>query len=146
MNTSTTFAASVAGPTPDIAVLDDPMEQQRFTRWSTGSDGQRVAESTLRLSGMYCAACAGIIEQALAGVDGVSAASVSAAGQRAAVRWDPQRTRPSLLVEAVRRAGYDAAPDATAPARELRRTESRALLWRLFVAAFCGPVILTSHG
>ena len=120
-----------------IAVLDDPLEQQRFTRWSTGQDGQRVAESTLRLSGMYCAACAGIIEQALAGVDGVSQATVSASGQRAAVRWDPQRTRPSLLVEAVRRAGYDAAPDAAAPARELRRAESRKALWRLFVAAFC---------
>ena len=120
-----------------IAVLDDPLEQQRFTRWSTGRDGQRVAESTLRLSGMYCAACAGTIEQALAGVDGGSQANVSAAGQRAAVRWDPQRTRPSQLVEAIRRAGYDAAPDTAAPARELRRAESRRALWRLFVAAFC---------
>ncbi len=46
-----------------IAVLDDPLEQQRFTRWSTGRDGQRVAESTLRLSGMYCVACAGIGRQ-----------------------------------------------------------------------------------
>jgi Cu2+-exporting ATPase len=120
-----------------IAVLDDPLEQQRFTRWSTDRDGQRVAESTLRLSGMYCAACAGIIEQALHSVDGVRQATVSASGQRAAVRWDPQRTRPSQLVEAVRRAGYDAAPDAAAPARELRRAESRRALWRLFVAAFC---------
>ena len=137
MNASTTFTASVTEPTPDIAVLDDPLEQQRFTRWSTGSDGRRVAESTLRLSGMYCAACAGIIEQALAGVDGVSAATVSASGQRAAVSWDPQRTRPSQLVTAVRRAGYDAAPDAAAPARELRRAEGRKALWRLFVAAFC---------
>ena len=53
------------------------------------------------------------------------------------MRWDPQRTRPSQLVEAVRRAGYDAAPDAAAPARELRRAESRKALWRLFVASFC---------
>jgi Cu2+-exporting ATPase len=73
----------------------------------------------------------------LSGVDGVAGARVSAAGQRAAVRWDPQLTRPSLLVEAVRRAGYDAAPDAAAPARELRRAESRKALWRLFVAALC---------
>ncbi|HMO47898.1 MAG TPA: cation-translocating P-type ATPase [Rubrivivax sp.] len=127
-----------ATPVPaDASVLDDPLEQQRFTRWSTGQDGQRVAESTLRLSGMYCAACAGIIEQALQGVPGVAQATVSAAGQRAAVRWDPQRTRPSELVAAVRRAGYDAAPDAAVPARELRRAEARKALWRLFVAAFC---------
>src|SRR5512145_2794528 len=88
-----------------IEVLDDPLEQQRFTRWTTARDGRRLAESTLRLSGMYCAACAGIIEQALADLEGVSRATVSAAGQRAAVCWDPQRTRPSLLVEAIRRAG-----------------------------------------
>ena len=124
-------------PGAELSVLDDPLELQRFTRFATGSDGRRMAESTLRVSGMYCAACAGTIEQALAGVDGVRAASVSAAGQRAAVHWDPQRTRPSQLIEAVRRAGYDAAPDAAAPARELRRAEGRKALWRLFVAAFC---------
>ena len=127
-------APSAALPTPqagaDLSVLDDPLELQRFTRFATGSDGRRIAESTLRVSGMYCAACAGTIEQALAGVEGVRAASVSAAGQRAAVHWDPQRTRPSLLIEAVRRAGYDAAPDAAAPARELRRAEGRKALWR----------------
>jgi P-type Cu2+ transporter len=126
-----------SAPADALAVLDDPLEQQRFTRWHTGSDGQRLAESSLRLSGMYCAACAGVIEQALAGVEGVSGAEVSAAAQRAAVRWDPQRTRPSALVQAIRRAGYDAAPDLVAPARELRRAESRKALWRLFVAAFC---------
>ena len=136
MSRAAVAAPAVATPA-DASVLDDPLEQQRFTRWTVGRDGERVAESTLRLSGMYCAACAGIIESALCGVDGVRAASVSAAGQRAAVRWDPQRTRPSLLVEAIRRAGYDAAPDAAAPARELRRAESRSALWRLFVAAFC---------
>jgi Cu2+-exporting ATPase len=137
VSASTTLPVPPDAAAVDIAVLDDPLEQQRFTRWSVDAQGRRVAESTLRLSGMYCAACAGIIEQALSGVEGVSAATVSAAGQRAAVRWDPQRTRPSQLVEAVRRAGYDAAPDAAAPARELRRAESRKALWRLFVAAFC---------
>ena len=70
------MSAISAPPAPaDASVLDDPLEQQRFTRWSTNGDGQRVADSTLRLSGMYCAACAGIIEQALAGVDGVSQAT-----------------------------------------------------------------------
>ena len=120
-----------------LAVLDDPLEQQRFTRWHTAGDGQRLAESSLRLSGMYCAACADVIEHALCRVDGVAQATVSAAGQRAAVRWDPQRTRPSALVQAIRQAGYDAAPDVAASARELRRAESRKALWRLFVAAFC---------
>ncbi|MCW5640147.1 MAG: cation-translocating P-type ATPase, partial [Rubrivivax sp.] len=122
---------------PRLALLDDPLEQQRFTRWAVDAAGQRIATSNLRLSGMYCAACADTIEQALLSVGGVRSASVSAAGQRAAVRWDPAATRPSALVAAVRRAGYDAAPDLAAPAREQRRAESRQALWRLFVAWFC---------
>ena len=69
----------------------------------------RLAESTLRLSGMYCAACAGTIEHALAGVDGVRTATVSATTS-AAVRWDPQHAAWLELVAAIRRAGYDAAP------------------------------------
>jgi Cu2+-exporting ATPase len=137
MTSAAAKAPHIAQPDDDVAVLDDPLEQQRFTRWTTDSAGRRIADSTLQLSGMYCAACAGIIEQALLGVDGVAEATVSAAGQRAAVRWDPQRTRPSRLVAAVRAAGYDAAPDAAAPARELRRAEARQALWRLFVASFC---------
>jgi len=124
---------------PDVAsvVLDDPLEFERCTRWLTGPDGERLAESCLQLSGMYCAACAGTIEQALQGAGGASQASVIAATQRATVRWDPARTQFSKLIEAVRGAGYDAVPDAAAPARELRRREYRSALWRLFVASFC---------
>jgi Cu2+-exporting ATPase len=123
-------------------VVDDPLEFGRFTRWVSGPAGERLAESSLQLAGMHCAACAGLIENALARVDGVSAAQVSAASERASVTWDPQRTRPSALIAAVRRAGYDAVPDAAAPARELRRREARQALWRLFVAGFCAMQVM----
>ena len=94
-------------------------------------------QATLRIAGMYCAACAGTIEAALHQVDGVGEARVSAAAERATVRWDPRRARMADLVAAVRRAGYDAAPDAAAPAQAMRRAEARQALWRLFVAWFC---------
>ena len=105
-------------------------------------DAPRVSESHLRLSGMYCAACSGIIERALAGVDGVLHANVSAATQRASVRFDPARTQPASLLEAIRLAGYGAVPDAGAAARELRRDEHRRALWRLFVASFCAMQVM----
>jgi Cu2+-exporting ATPase len=124
------------------AVLDDPLEQGRFTRWVVAEDGRRLGESSLQLSGMYCAACADTIEQALAAVVGVGSASVSAAGQRATVRWDPALTRPSALIAAVVGAGYGAVPDAAAPAREMRRAEHRSALWRLFVASFCAMQVM----
>ena len=94
-------------------------------------------DATLRVCGMYCAACTGVIEAALLQVDGVRDARVSASAERATVRFDPSRTALPDLIAAIRRAGYDAAPDAAAPAAALRRTESRQALWRLFVAWFC---------
>ena len=123
-------------------MLDDPVEQGRFTQWVLGTAGERLAESALQLSGLHCAACAGLIEQALMGVPGVRSAAVNASAQRAAVRWDPATTRASALIEGVRRAGYDAVPDAAAPARALRQAEHRQALWRLFVASFCAMQIM----
>jgi Cu2+-exporting ATPase len=129
---------SFVAPDPTAsATLDDPVEQGGFTSWSSAAGGERIALSHLRLSGLYCAACAGLIEQALRAEPGVLGAEVSYAAQRASVRWNPLLTRPSRLVAAVRRAGYDAAPDLAEPARALRRREQRAALWRLFVAVFC---------
>ena len=125
-----------------LTVVDDPIEQGRYTHWVSGAAGERLGVSSLQLSGMYCAACAGIIERAIGGVDGVRSVQVSAAVQRATVCWDPQRTRPSALIEAVRGAGYEAVPDAAAPARALRRREHRQALWRLFVASFCAMQVM----
>jgi Cu2+-exporting ATPase len=141
-------------PPAALGVLDDPIEQDRFTRWVRGAAGERLGESSLQLGGLHCAACAGLIEAALGAVPGVLGASVSAAAERASVRWDPARTRPSALIAAVRAAGYDAVPDGAAAARDLRRREERAALWRLFVASFCAmqvmmfatPAYLATHG
>ncbi len=124
------------------AVLDDPLELSRFTRWLPTSAGPRLAESNLALSGMHCAACAGLIEQALLGVPGVVQARVSAAGQRATVQWNPARAAASRLIAAVQAAGYGAAPDTGAPARELRAAEARAAVWRLFVAGLCAMQVM----
>ncbi len=119
--------------------LDDEPAIDRFTR---PVFERRIGESSLRLSGLRCAACAGIVEAALESVAGVHDANVNAASQRARVRFDPARTQPSALIDAVRRAGYDAARDESCAARDLRRAESRAALWRLFVAAFCAMQVM----
>ncbi|MBL8304087.1 MAG: cation-translocating P-type ATPase, partial [Ideonella sp.] len=119
-----------------LDALDDPQEQGGYTTFLSAPDGSRVAVSQFRLGGMYCAACAGLIESALEAVPGVGQARVNASSERAEVRWDPARVQPSQLVAAVRRAGYDASPDLAAPARALRIREARRGHWRLFVAGF----------
>lgn len=133
-----TAASLTAAP----ALLDDPLEQARHTRRVAGSGGQALAETALQLSGLHCAACAGIVEHALLRDAGVESAVVNAAAERATVRWDPAATRLSALVAAVEAAGYGAVPDAAAPARALRQQARRAALWRLFVASFCAMQVM----
>ena len=129
--------AILAGDRADAARADDAALLAGFTTWERTADGRRVARSHLRLTGLWCAACSGLIEQALMAQPGVVAASASAASERACVVWDPALTRVSRLIDAVQRAGYGATPDAAAPARAARQAEQRAALWRLFVAVFC---------
>ena len=129
-------------PIAPASVLDDQIELARFTRWVPGPAGLRTAESSLRIGGMHCTACATLIEQALQRVEGVVDARVSAAAQCATVQWQVERTQPSALVAAVERAGYAAVPDTAAGARAMRRKESRDALWRLFVAAFCAMQVM----
>lgn len=143
MNSSySSLSTADSSPAPGLTVLDDPHEYGRFTRWVSDTDGVRLGESAFQLGGMYCAACADLIEAALIAVPGVREAQVSSAAQRARVQWDPTLTRPSALVEAVRHAGYDAVPDAAASARELRRRERRKALWRVFVASFAAMQVM----
>jgi Cu2+-exporting ATPase len=124
------------------AILDDELESSRFTRWATNGDGVRTGESALRIGGMHCAACAGIVLDAIRRTPGVIDASVSAAARVATVTWDRSRTSPSALVNAIERAGYQASPDTAVSARKARQAEQRQALWRLFVAAFCSMQVM----
>jgi Cu2+-exporting ATPase len=137
-----TPAAHSAGVADRLAALDEPEELARFTRWEAGDDGERLGVSGLQLSGMHCAACAGIIESALCALPGVRSAHVNASAQRASVRWDPRQVQAASLIRAVRAAGYDAAPDVALEARELRRQEHRSALWRLFVSSFLAMQVM----
>jgi Cu2+-exporting ATPase len=120
-----------------VAAVDDAAALERHTRWSTGEAGERVGDSRLLMSGMHCAACAGLIEEAIRAVPGVQACDVSAAAQRATVRWDPALTTLSTVIDAARRIGYGAFPDTGAQAVALATREHRSALWRVFVAGFC---------
>ena len=117
------------------AGLDDPdLLQQCIVEIPMGSSQRRIG---LGLSGMYCAACAITIEDALRKVPGVSDVQVQSASQRARILVDPSRVKLSELVVAVQEVGYRAWPDGAARAGHERLRERRTLIWRLSVAAFC---------
>jgi Cu2+-exporting ATPase len=135
--TASSSAAPATLTATQAAAVDDPRQVEAFSLWETGEGGERLARSRLLLGGMHCAACAGLIESALLSVPGVREADVQAASQRARVLWDPVRTRPSALIDAVQRAGYGAFPDTGAEAVARQARAARRALWELFVAAFC---------
>ena len=130
----------VISASANALLLDDPAEWPSFGHLlsSGAEDGATKSwASQVVVRGMWCAACALTIEDALQKVPGVVSAQVNATSQRAHVVWQPARARPSQWLDAIRQAGYDAVPASDASARELRQQEQRLMLWRWAVAGFC---------
>ncbi|HET9582375.1 MAG TPA: heavy metal translocating P-type ATPase [Gemmatimonadota bacterium] len=110
--------------------------------------GVQEREIELAVEGMHCASCVARVESELAAVPGVTGAAVNLAGESALVRVIPGTVRARDLVEAVRRAGYDASPVTGAGREEAARREERAReerrLGRRFwvAAALTAPLVV----
>jgi Cu+-exporting ATPase len=76
--------------------------------------------TTLDLTGMYCAACAGRIEKVLAKTPGVESAYVNFATERASVTHDDDTAAVEKLIARVGDAGYGAAVRPSAASRRGR--------------------------
>ena len=120
---------------PALAALDDPLEWPAFSQQVQGSES--LWESQLVVQGMHCTACAMTVEQLLRELPGVRSARVNAASQRASVVWDSTRVLPAQWIGHVHRQGYALLPANDAFARDTRRKERRAALWRWLVAGLC---------
>jgi Cu2+-exporting ATPase len=115
-----------------LRLLDDPAEWAAFSRALPDRDG--CWESSVVFEGMHCAACALTLEDALGAVPGVLEVDVSAANHRGRVVWSAAATRPSVWMQAARKAGYAALPANDAGFAARRRREGRRALWRWAVA------------
>ncbi|HEX8500329.1 MAG TPA: heavy metal translocating P-type ATPase [Pyrinomonadaceae bacterium] len=110
----------------------------------------------LPLTGMTCAACARRIERRLQKAEGVSAASVNFATERASVEYDPARTGLRRLVRVVEDVGYGVSElpasdsgDGVGGAEPARSAERRDLRRRFTLAALLSLPLLAlsmSHG
>ncbi|HEV7889323.1 MAG TPA: heavy metal translocating P-type ATPase [Pyrinomonadaceae bacterium] len=138
-------------PVETNAATESPVEAASSKR--AGDTNVRV---DLPLTGMTCAACARRIERRLSKTEGVDSAAVNFATARATVEYDPARTSPRELKDAVRDIGYgvidvtaDDAREGVSREEEARREEARDLKRRLVVAVvFSLPVLVISmsHG
>ncbi|KFN51020.1 heavy metal translocating P-type ATPase [Arenimonas composti] len=91
-------------------------------------------EITVVVDGMRCAACAWLIDRALAGEEGVLAAGANAVTGRVRIAWDPARARLSALLARLGALGYRAHLAGGAAAERERRRERNTLIARLGVA------------
>jgi Cu2+-exporting ATPase len=125
-----------------LCLFDDEQEWARFSQpnlqgGQVGSRPSTVWESQVLVSGMHCAACSLMLEQALMATPGVLSARVSAASQRASVVWSSAKTLPSHWLLAPRSLGYTLSPALDTAVSDLTRKEARLALWRWMVAGFC---------
>ncbi len=98
--------------------------------------GDDADEMSFVVEGLRCASCVWLNEKVLATLDGVETARVNYATHRARVRYDPARTTPARLFEAVAQLGYLPRPFTRDAAHQAREREQRVLLTRLGAAIF----------
>ncbi|GBL58522.1 putative cation-transporting P-type ATPase [Pseudomonas citronellolis] len=113
----------------ELALLDRPDVQQPFVQ----HQGE-LAETTLILEGISCAACGWLIEKHLRRLPAVAEAGLNLSNHRLHVRWaDGQLPLSGLLAE-LRRIGYAAHPYQPDKAAEQLAEENRRSLRQLGVA------------
>ena len=98
---------------------ESPSSARAVARGDTAAldaNGGSPEEVLLPSEGMTCASCVRWVERALTKLEGVSAANVNLATERATVRFDPALVDPRQLRAVVEKSGYAVGPLAAAPA------------------------------
>ena len=120
-------------PTPprDIEMYDLDEVQQDFVN----CQGE-IRDTHLLVEGIHCAACVWLIERSMMRTQGVLTANVNLAGKRLHLRWDNQCVQLSSLIRQLSRIGYAGVPYDPEVAEGSMKRINRAMLFRLFFAAF----------
>ncbi len=105
-----------------------------------------VQTVTIPIGGMTCAACSTRVEKALHKLEGVTAASVNLATEKAQVTYDPQSIRLSGVREAITKLGYQpltVQKHGEADAARVRKQQEIRNLWMkfIFAAVFSFPLL-----
>jgi len=109
-----------------------------------------MEKASLKLRGMSCASCANTIEDAIHSVPGVSECSVNFGAEQATVTYDPRKTAPEAICDAVDAVGYSAqliqddalfTADDDAERRE-RQAENRELATKVWVGGIISTILV----
>ncbi|MDF9620919.1 heavy metal translocating P-type ATPase [Pseudomonas entomophila] len=113
----------------ELALYDRSDVQQSFVR----HEGE-LAETTLMVEGISCAACGWLIEKHLRNLPGVAEARLNLSNHRLLVTWADSQLPLSKLLAELRQVGYAAHPYQPDQAAEQLARENRSALRRLGVA------------
>ncbi len=113
----------------ELALYDRSDVQQHFVR-HTGD----LAEATLLVEGISCAACGWLIEKHLRNLPGVAEARLNLSNHRLLLNWDDHQLPLSRLLAELRQIGYAAHPYQPDQAAEQLAMDNRSALRRLGVA------------
>lgn len=106
-----TYDPSVTSPSTLASVIKQMSHRGEKGAFTVVVDDKTKPEATARLSvtGMTCAACAKGLDAALKKLEGVKRTDIAVATGAVVVSYDPEKTTPSSLLQAVKAAGYGAA-------------------------------------
>jgi len=113
----------------ELALYDRPDVQAPFVRHEN-----ELAEATLLMEGISCAACGWLIERHLRSLPAVAEARLNLSNHRLQVRWTDSQLALSQLLSELRSIGYAAHPYQSDRAAEQLASENRLALRQLGVA------------
>jgi heavy metal translocating P-type ATPase len=113
-------AAGVIPASEDDLARLNSSSQNAGERSVEGQEGEHLLPLHLVIEGMWCPACAWVIQHVLTNLKGVAQARCDFATDRLHCRYDPRQTGPEAVLSAVRKLGYapTAADDGTGRSRQ----------------------------
>lgn len=94
-----------------------------------------LAEASIYVGGMYCAACSWLIDSTLQSVPGINSADINPVTHRLRVAWDPGSIGLGGILGTLANLGYKPQPLAPDSTERPEREEQRRALKRLLVAS-----------
>jgi len=113
----------------ELELYDDEKVQSNFVKVN-----EELAEATLVIEGITCAACVWLLEHHISKIEGVTKTTVNLTNHRARVTWDKSEAKLSHIMADIYRIGYQAHPYHPDKEEQLLEQERKRATRRLGVA------------
>ncbi len=118
-----------------VVVQNSSTTREEILATTCITEPENEKKITLRLSGMHCTSCAGIITKSIKKLPGVVDAQVSFASEKARVTFNPRQTSEMAIIAQVKKAGYhtEVAGSANPDEDRARQHQEICSYWHKFI-------------